>query len=183
MKSPDRYFAAGGANLRYRDEGRGPPVVLVHGWSLDLDMWEPQVSGLIPPYRIVRWDRRGLRSFRRRARVASDVSDIRALCQHLGIKRAALVGMSQGARVICALAAATPAMVSCLIFDGAPDLTSHPGVTAHDVPIERYRSLLRGRDPEAISQRMAEPSHVPASLPRPERKRRPAGHDCPLPGK
>jgi 3-oxoadipate enol-lactonase len=144
----DRYFATNGANLRYRDNGRGPSVVFVHGWTLDLDMWEPQAAGLSPPYRIVRWDRRGFGLSSGEPGIANDVQDVRALCQHLGIKRAAFVGMSHGARVICALAAEAPALVSCLVFDGAPDLTSNPGLTANDVPLQRFRSLVRGSDKE-----------------------------------
>jgi pimeloyl-ACP methyl ester carboxylesterase len=37
----DRYLPVTGALLRYRGEGRGPPVPLIHGWTLDLEMWEP----------------------------------------------------------------------------------------------------------------------------------------------
>ena len=36
----DRYFTADGARLRYRDEGSGPALLLVHGWTLDLEMWD-----------------------------------------------------------------------------------------------------------------------------------------------
>ena len=33
-----------GASLYYEDAGEGTPLVLVHGWSLNLRMWDPQVS-------------------------------------------------------------------------------------------------------------------------------------------
>src|SRR2546429_74906 len=49
-RSADRYLSADGARLRYRDEGDGPPVVLVHGWTLDLEMWDPQVDAPIAHY-------------------------------------------------------------------------------------------------------------------------------------
>jgi pimeloyl-ACP methyl ester carboxylesterase len=39
-------------------------------------------------------------------------------------------------------------VISSLIFDGAPDLTSTPGLTANDVPLDRFRSLVRGGDSE-----------------------------------
>ena len=148
MAADDRYFAARGTNLRYRDEGCGPAIVLVHGWTLDLDMWQPQVAGLIPPYRIIRWDRSGFGLSSGEPGIANDVADVRALCQHLGIKQAAFVGMSQGARVICALAEAAPSLIGCLVFDGSPDLTSRPGRTANDVPLDRFRSLVRAGDSE-----------------------------------
>ena len=52
-RSADRYLSADGARLRYRDEGQGPPVVLVHGWTLDLEMWDPQVDALRSAFRLV----------------------------------------------------------------------------------------------------------------------------------
>ena len=35
----DSFIEVDGARLRLRDEGQGFPVLLVHGWALDLDMW------------------------------------------------------------------------------------------------------------------------------------------------
>ncbi len=42
MNRAHRELQLPGARLRYRDEGAGRAVVFVHGWTLDLDMWEPQ---------------------------------------------------------------------------------------------------------------------------------------------
>ena len=58
MIAADRHLSVPGARLRYRDEGAGPAVVFVHGWTLDLDMWEPQAP-LAAQLRLVRFDRRG----------------------------------------------------------------------------------------------------------------------------
>jgi 3-oxoadipate enol-lactonase len=146
MAAADRYFPAGSADLRYRDAGHGPPIVFVHGWALDLDMWEPQVAGLLPSHRVIRWDRRGFGLSGGQPGITNDVADVHALCQRLDIQRAAFVGMSHGARVICALARTAPSLISCLVFDGSPDLTCSPGVTANDVPLDRFRSLVRERD-------------------------------------
>ncbi|MGH8327277.1 MAG: alpha/beta fold hydrolase, partial [Steroidobacteraceae bacterium] len=81
--SPDRYLPVTGALLRYREEGRGAPVLLIHGWTLDLDMWEPQVAGLGGSFRLVRFDRRGFGLSSGRASLASDVQDALAVCDHL----------------------------------------------------------------------------------------------------
>jgi len=40
--SVQRELEIGAARLRYCDEGQGPAMVFVHGWTLDLDVWEPQ---------------------------------------------------------------------------------------------------------------------------------------------
>jgi pimeloyl-ACP methyl ester carboxylesterase len=55
----ERYFEIGGARLRFKESGGGPAVVLVHGWALDLDVWELQARSLSAAYRVIRMDRRG----------------------------------------------------------------------------------------------------------------------------
>jgi pimeloyl-ACP methyl ester carboxylesterase len=40
----DFYLETSGVRLRYRDEGRGCAVILVHGWTLDLEQWDSQTS-------------------------------------------------------------------------------------------------------------------------------------------
>ena len=53
MNAADQYLAVPGARLRYRDEGAGQAVVLVHGWTLDLEIWQPQTA-LATGMRVVR---------------------------------------------------------------------------------------------------------------------------------
>src|SRR5471030_2146970 len=96
----DRYFAADGARLRYRDEGSGPALLLVHGWTLDLEMWNALSAALRADFRVVRFDRRGFGLSSGEPGVELDIADLAALCRHLGLERVALVGMSQGARAV-----------------------------------------------------------------------------------
>src|SRR5262245_7806954 len=98
--SSDRYVEINGARLRYRDEGHGDAIVLIHGWTLDLDMWEPQVGPLSSRFRVLRLDRRGFGLSSGEPGLADDAADVVALCKFLGIAHAAFVGMSQGARVL-----------------------------------------------------------------------------------
>jgi pimeloyl-ACP methyl ester carboxylesterase/uncharacterized protein (DUF1330 family) len=48
-----------GVRLALDDLGDGPPVVLVHGWTLDRSAWEHQVAALSGEHRCVAYDRRG----------------------------------------------------------------------------------------------------------------------------
>ncbi|MCK8787724.1 alpha/beta hydrolase [Roseomonas sp. NAR14] len=49
-----------GEELHYRDWGEGPVVVLSHGWPLNADMWEYQISYLSAHgFRCIAFDRRG----------------------------------------------------------------------------------------------------------------------------
>jgi pimeloyl-ACP methyl ester carboxylesterase len=140
----DQYFETGGARLRYRDEGRGHPVLLVHGWTLDLDMWGAQAAALSDSYRIVRLDRRGFGLSSGHPSIAGDGADLWALCEHLGLKSVSLVGMSQGSRAVVQFAASFPRATSCIVLDGPPRTgTPNAAGGSVDVPYEHYRELAR----------------------------------------
>jgi pimeloyl-ACP methyl ester carboxylesterase len=139
----DRYLTVPGAVLRYRDQGQGPAVLLIHGWTLDLEMWEPQVAALQTTFRTICLDRRGFGLSRGRPGLAHDIADIEALCRHLGVEHVALIGMSQGARAVLGFAATSPDKISCLILDGSPDCLT--GNAENELPLEHYRELVRTR--------------------------------------
>jgi esterase/lipase len=49
-----------GTEIFFRDLGDGPPVVLIHGWPLNGDMWEYQIAALVEAgFRCIAYDRRG----------------------------------------------------------------------------------------------------------------------------
>ncbi len=149
----DRFFLSNDARLRYRDQGRGPAVLLVHGWTLDLEMWEPQVGALGGAFRVVRLDRRGHGRSSGVPEPESDAGDLAALCRFLELERVALIGMSQGARAVLGFVASAPQSVSCLILDGPPDLDS--GGAADELPIEHYRRLVQSAGIEAFRRTWA----------------------------
>jgi 3-oxoadipate enol-lactonase len=140
----DRELTVAGARLRFRDEGAGVAILLIHGWTLDLDMWEPQARELRDSLRIIRYDRRGFGLSSGRPSLPHDVTDVLALCEHLRLRSVAVLGMSQGARVAAHVAAANPELVSHVVFDGAPAgiMLDHEGAQ-NDTPIARYRELAR----------------------------------------
>jgi len=151
------YVEIGGARLRYRDEGNGPAVIFVHGWTLDLEMWDPQAAALATAYRVIRLDRRGFGLSSDRPSLVRDVADLHALCRHLQLQRVALVGMSQGARVVLQLTSVSPAMVSCLVLDGARRIESDPGPDdPQELPYEHYRRLAQTHGVAAFRREWAE---------------------------
>lgn len=112
-------IAAGSSELYWETDGDGMPVVLIHGMSTDLRMWDSQVAELARSYFVIRYDIRGLgRSPRPLApyRMADDLS---ALLDHLNVPAAVLVGFSTGGAIALDLAARQPARVAALIAVGA----------------------------------------------------------------
>jgi pimeloyl-ACP methyl ester carboxylesterase len=121
--------------------------MLLHGWTLDLQMWDLQARALSDRFRVIRLDRRGFGLSSGHPSVAQDVADLSTLCGLLDLERVAFVGMSQGARAAVAFAQAHPTAVSCLVLDGPPDF-DRDGKS--DVPLARYRELVRTRGMEAF---------------------------------
>jgi pimeloyl-ACP methyl ester carboxylesterase len=140
MSSGDQYCDVDGCRLRFRDDGAGEAVVLVHGWPHDLDLWEPQVEQLAASFRVVRFDRRGFGLSSGRPSLEADAEDLLKLLDRLHVARAAIVGMSQGVRVALQVALLAPPRVSVLVLDGAPTLDGAD--IESELPFSRYRELL-----------------------------------------
>ncbi|WP_020185113.1 alpha/beta hydrolase [Methylopila sp. 73B] len=86
--------------LFYNDWGVGKPIVLIHGWPLNADMWEYNASFLAENgFRVIAYDRRGFgRSDQPWSGYDYDTfaADLKALLDGLDLNDAALVGFSMG---------------------------------------------------------------------------------------
>jgi 3-oxoadipate enol-lactonase len=143
MQSRDDYFLSGEVRLRFRDEGEGMPVVFIHGWTVDLDVWTPQAENLSGSMRVIRLDRRGFGLSQGTPSVASDFEDLGTLLDRLEIQRASLVGTSQGARVALAFAMRLPDRVMALVLDGPPDEVGAQDATGEgDFSVDEFRQLV-----------------------------------------
>ncbi|MBV9793046.1 MAG: alpha/beta hydrolase [Actinobacteria bacterium] len=86
----------------YVDDTGGPgrPVVLLHGWPLSSEAWEPQVGALAAAgYRVVRYDRRGFgRSDKPLTGYGYDTlaDDLDGVLTELDLRDVTLVGFSMG---------------------------------------------------------------------------------------
>jgi len=80
--------------------GDGRPVVLIHGWPLSAQAWEPQVSVLqAAGYRVVAYDRRGFgRSDKPAFGYGYDAlaDDLQRVIEQCGLEDVTLVGFSMG---------------------------------------------------------------------------------------
>jgi pimeloyl-ACP methyl ester carboxylesterase len=80
--------------------GSGRPVVLIHGWPLSAQAWEPQVSVLrAAGFRVVAYDRRGFgRSDKPESGYSYDTlaDDLQRVMDQCGLQDVTLVGFSMG---------------------------------------------------------------------------------------
>jgi pimeloyl-[acyl-carrier protein] methyl ester esterase len=154
----DRYLDFDGlARLRYRDDGHGPAVLLIHGWLLDLTMFDSLADGLVGAgFRVVRWDRRGFGDSTGTPGLAADVTDGLRLLEHLDIGTYAVLGMSQGCRVALALVESNVHQATCLVLDGPPPLEGLPDRGwLEETPAPVYRQLLLERGIAALRAELA----------------------------
>jgi non-heme chloroperoxidase len=89
-----------GTQIFYRDWGAGKPVVLIHGWPLNADMWEYQAPFLAANgQRVITYDRRGFgRSSQPWPGYDYDTmaDDLATLMEKLDLHDATIVGFSMG---------------------------------------------------------------------------------------
>lgn len=115
------------ARLKLRDEGRGPAVLLIHGYPLGSWMWEPQVQALRDRYRVLAPDLRGFGDSPLPSPACGMddyADDLAELLAGLGVERAAVVGFSMGGYIALSLAERRPELLSALVLAdtrAAPD--------------------------------------------------------------
>lgn len=124
-RSPkDRVLDVDGVEVYYRDEGRGPAVLLIHGSQSTMRTYDALARRLAPRFRVVRYDvpPNGLSGPIPDAVVSRlRASDVPArLLAHLGIARATVVGVSSGGTTGIFLAAEHPDRVERLVVSCAP---------------------------------------------------------------
>jgi pimeloyl-ACP methyl ester carboxylesterase len=141
----DRFLERDGARLRWRIDGAGPCLVLLHGWPLDLEYWDPAVALLAERFKLLRFDRCGFGRSSGQPDIHRNVADLAALMAAAGQQRAVLLGMSQGARLALHFVSRHPQAVRGLVLDGAPVIDAEP-----ELPMARFRQLLASEGIDAL---------------------------------
>lgn len=143
---------SGHGDLAVEVAGRGPPVVLIHGWAVDRRMWAHQLAAFRRSFTTVSYDRRGGGETTAPANHSFELDDIDTILDELKLKAAGLVGMSQGGRVAMRYAMTRPHRVTGLVLQGAP-LDDPPSPTTGDetvVPVSQLADLVRRGDRERL---------------------------------
>jgi pimeloyl-ACP methyl ester carboxylesterase len=128
-----RYAQVQGLSIRYKDEGKGPAIVLLHGSYGSLDGYDALAKELAANHRVVRFDMPGM-GLSEGQPAAGDSPTVLGdqilleLLDQLKIKQAVLVGTSSGGVIAAYHASAHPERVSALILANTP---SDPVVNAN----------------------------------------------------
>jgi pimeloyl-ACP methyl ester carboxylesterase len=169
-----------GVTVHYRDQGNpaGPPIVMVHGFSANLDAWEPWVARLGKDYRIISLDlpAHGLTTVPEGYQVSTEgqMEVVHQLSQALHVDRFALAGNSMGGGMAWNYALAYPDQLTALILvdaAGAP-MPAEAGAKKREGPPLVFtlmrnpvgRALLRQIDPRPLAEKGLKQAYVDQSL-------------------
>jgi 3-oxoadipate enol-lactonase len=125
---PDEVALPDGGELILEEAGAGPPVVLIHGFSFDRSMWDPQFQALIQRHQTIRYDLRGFGRSSAPVSGQGHVEDLLVLLDAFMIDRAHLVGLSLGANIALATAAFHPDRVRSVVL-ASPGLPGYAWTT------------------------------------------------------
>lgn len=109
--------SVGKYQLFYVEQGRGYPVVLIHGLAGDHSAWTPQIEQLSTAHRVIALDNRGAgRSTQLDEPVSTEdlARDTLGLMDRLGVARAHVVGRSMGGAVAQHMALLAPERIQSL---------------------------------------------------------------------
>jgi pimeloyl-ACP methyl ester carboxylesterase len=117
VQAKGQYAQINGTQIYYEVEGDGHPLILIHGYSLDVRMWDDQMHVFTKKYRVIRYDRRGFgKSSGVEQTYNADAEDLYKLLKHLKIKSCYVLGMSQGGGAALYFALNYPQMVDALVL-------------------------------------------------------------------
>jgi len=115
----------GGVKIHYATLGKGPLVVMIHGFPDFWYSWRHQMEGLSAQYQVVAIDQRGYNLSDKPAGVENYdmkllVTDVAAVIKHLGRDKATIVGHDWGGMVAWQFAMNLPQMTENLVILNLP---------------------------------------------------------------
>ena len=128
------YFRYEDKQIYYEESGKGIPLILLHGNTSCGKMFEPIVTALAAKYWVIVPDFLGNGRSERIEKWPSDLwfgwaKQVKALCDHLGLKKVKLIGSSGGALAAINVALEYPELVDSFIADSFEGLKADPGIT------------------------------------------------------
>ena len=145
---------SGGAKLYYEMSGKGDPIILLHGHSLDTRMWNSQFKAFARHHRVVRFDFRGYGKSSPQTETFqfTHMQDLLTVMDSLHIDRAHIVGLSMGAFVAADILALHPErLLTCTMASGG--LKTYKGPSE---PMDSAESAKRDREIAALKTKGVE---------------------------
>ena len=147
----DKTMAVDGVTLHYVDQGRGTPVVFLHGAFSDHRVWEVQREAVAAKHRFIGltmryfgtapWADNGAQWSH-----ATHVADVAAFIRGLNAGPVVLVGQSYGSQVSAAVATRHPELVRAMFLNEPPIGSAMTSAADRAVVAEDTKGLSAVRD-------------------------------------
>jgi pimeloyl-ACP methyl ester carboxylesterase len=149
MTMVEEHFAVvGPRRVRYLEAGSGWPVVLLHAFPLDAEMWRPQLETAPDGWRLIAPD---VPADASGATIDAMAAGVLRLADHLEIERAVIGGVSMGGYVTFAAYRLAPErFVGMLLANTRAAADTPDGRTGR----ERMIALVRERGASAVAAEM-----------------------------
>ncbi|HET9781377.1 MAG TPA: alpha/beta fold hydrolase [Candidatus Dormibacteraeota bacterium] len=139
-----------GARIHYEREGEGMPVIFLHAGIADSRMWQPQLKDFAKHFDVVCPDTRGFGQSELPHVRWSEIADVLALIDHLGLKPAHFVGCSLGSAIAMDFAIQHAERLSKLVVVGPSIGGAHFGKNYPEVFAE-VRAADEAGDLDALN--------------------------------
>ena len=149
-------LAVNGVTYHLEMQGRGPAVVLLHGFTGSAETWVPHM-GALGAFTTLRIDFPGHGGSDaprdpRRYGMEACINDVLSLLNRLGIRRFAVVGYSMGGRVAMRIGLRSPERVWALVLESSSpgiaeaaerrDRVRQDSILAHDIKSEGVAAFI-----------------------------------------
>jgi 3-oxoadipate enol-lactonase len=160
-------LSQGARPVGYEERGAGSPIVLLHPFPFARGIWSGLTDVLAARYRVIAVDGRGFGESPlgdQGYAIADLADDLGALLDQLGVKRAAVLGMSMGGYTALAFAVRHPSRLAALILaDTRAAADNDETRKARDGAIGRIKATGSGPYLDGSLARLLSPA-APASL-------------------
>jgi 3-oxoadipate enol-lactonase len=146
--------------IGYTDEGRGVPLLFVHGFPLSRGAWQKQIDAFRSSYRVIAPDLRGFGESQAGmgpVTMAQYADDLHALLQQLTTGPVVLIGHSMSGYVSFAFLRQYPTMVRGLVLVGTkagkdtPEAAASRRATADKVQAKGVEVVIEAMAPKMLA--------------------------------
>ena len=156
------FAKSGDTRIHYVTAGKGPLLVMIHGFPDYWYTWRNQMPELAKTFQVVAFDQRGYNLSDQPVGVENYampklVNDVKALIEHFGHEEAVVMGHDWGGAVAWSCAMTYPKMVNRLVILNLPDMNGLRRELANNPQQQKASAYARHfQSPGAASQLTAE---------------------------
>jgi pimeloyl-ACP methyl ester carboxylesterase len=158
-----RFAGVNGVNIAYSVQGKGPPLVLVMGYRLNLTAWPATfIAQLARRFTVVTLDNRGTGRSDKPVEgyaIANMARDVRGLLDELRFDQVHMLGYSMGGAIAQEFVRQFPNRIKGLIL--CATMAGGPSATYAEPPVVRVMRDLDGLTPEQAARRIWSVTYAP----------------------